>query len=59
MNSKVGNLTRRYPEFVPGKAGAEAAQLEQVERCRRVSNSAAFDEVKNQLLISFVYLQMN
>ncbi len=28
MNSKVGNLARRRPEFEPGEAGAEAAQLE-------------------------------
>jgi len=28
MNSKVGNLARRRPEFEPGIAGAEAAQLE-------------------------------
>jgi hypothetical protein len=54
MNSKFGNLTRRCPEFEPGESGAEAAQLEQVERCRRVSNSAAIDEVKNQLLSSFM-----
>jgi len=28
MNSKVGNLTRRRPEFEPDAADAEAAQLE-------------------------------
>ena len=26
--SRIGNLTRRRPEFEPGFAGAEAAQLE-------------------------------
>jgi hypothetical protein len=57
VNSKLGNLTRRCPEFEPGEAGDEAAQLGQVERCRRVSNSAAINEVKNQLLSSFVYKQ--
>ncbi len=29
-------MPRRRREFEPGEAGAEAAQLEQVERCRRV-----------------------
>jgi hypothetical protein len=28
MTSKVGNLTRRRPEFKSGAAGGEAAQLE-------------------------------
>ncbi len=27
VNSKVGNLTRRRPDFKPGLAGAEAAKL--------------------------------
>ena len=31
MNSKVGNMPRRRPKFESGEAGAEAAQLEEVE----------------------------
>ena len=27
MTSKLGNMPRRRPEFVPGFAGAEAAKL--------------------------------
>ena len=45
MNSKFGNLTRKRPEFEPGEAGDEAAQPEQVGRCRRDLNSVAADEV--------------
>jgi tRNA pseudouridine38-40 synthase len=55
MNSKIGNLTRKRPEFEPGKDGAEAAQLLEVEQCRRVSKSVAADTVKNQFLDSFRY----
>lgn len=42
MTSKIENLTRRNrPEFEPGTAGAKAAQLEQVERCKEVLKSEA------------------
>jgi hypothetical protein len=30
MTSKVGNMPRRRPEFEPGFAGAEAAQLKKL-----------------------------
>ncbi len=52
---KLGIWQGRRPEFEPGEAGAEAAQLEQVERCRRVSNSAADDAAKNQFFRLFGY----
>jgi len=56
ISSRIEILTRSRPEFEPGEAGAEAAQLEQVERCRRVSNSEADDAVKNQFLNLFGYI---
>ncbi len=69
---KLGICQGRRPEFEPGEAGAaadttkeqsiallyeEQAQLEQVERCRRVSNSAADDAAKNQFFRLFGYKQ--
>ncbi|HSX11067.1 MAG TPA: hypothetical protein VLF94_05080 [Chlamydiales bacterium] len=54
-------MPRRRPEFGPGVAGSEAAQLEQVERCRRLPcgvhpglNSVAADAGRNRLLKLFV-----
>jgi hypothetical protein len=46
-------LIRRRPEFEPGVADAEAAQLEKLKRCRQISKAA--DTVKNQLLKLFEY----
>ena len=35
MISKIGNIARRRPEFYPGIAAGEAAQLHKVERWSR------------------------
>src|SRR3989344_3674375 len=49
---KNRNMARRRPEFEPGSAGGEAAQLEQVERCSRVSNSVAGDDARTDFSIT-------
>ena len=49
---KNRNMARSRPEFEPGFAGGEAAQLEQVERCSRVSNSAAGDDARTDFPIT-------
>ncbi|ADI38372.1 putative uncharacterized protein [Waddlia chondrophila 2032/99] len=53
MNAKIRNLTRRRSKFEPGEAGAEAAQPEQVERCKRASKLEIADDVRNQFLSLF------
>jgi hypothetical protein len=53
-NFKSWFLTRKRPEFEPGIA--EASQFEKLKRCRQVSNPAAANAVKNQLLKSFRYI---
>ena len=45
-------MARRRPEFKPGSAGGEAAQLEQVERCSRVLNSVAGDDARTDFSIT-------
>ena len=55
-NEKIEILARRRPEFEPGIAGAEAAQLEKVERCRRVQSQRLSDVVKSLFFIRFWYI---
>jgi hypothetical protein len=55
VNSKVGNMTRRRPEFEPGVASAEAAKLKKFSDAGGSQNQWLPDEVRNQFLGSFVY----
>jgi SOS response regulatory protein OraA/RecX len=49
---KNRSMARRRPEFEPGHADGEAAQLEQVERCSRVSNSVAGDDARTDFSLT-------
>ena len=55
MNSKVGNLARKRPEFELGAADVEAVKLKKLNDAERSQIQGLSDTAKNQLLSSFVY----